>query len=270
MHTFVSLNSSVTERDQAKLGALSQASLYGKAVFTTIAVYGGRPFLWEKHWRRLVDNAARVDIDVSDLTSDSTASALAELITANEVGDGRARITFFDVTLSDMWTGTPGANSTLVLIVTAGKRVPTTQLRLSVSGYKVNSASPLAGVKSCSYLEKIVAKKEANERGFDECIQINERGEIASAAMANIFWTRDGGLFTPSLKTGCLAGTTREFILENIECSEVEARLEEIGNADAIFLTSAGLGVARVAELDGRALAQATHPIADLISVYQR
>ena len=82
--------------------------------------------------------------------------------------------------------------------------------------------------------------------------------------MANLFWTKDGKLFTPSLRTGCLAGTTREYILENIECKEVEVGIDEINRADSIFLTSAGLGIARVGEFDGKRLDADRHEIEKL------
>ena len=107
--------------------------------------------------------------------------------------------------------------------------------------------------------------EEATKRGFHEAIRLNERGEIASACMANVFWKKGGKLYTPSLKTGCLPGTTREFILENIECEEVEAGIEALENADRIFLTSAGIGVVRVAEFDGRNLEISDHALSKLL-----
>ncbi|MBC7899569.1 MAG: aminotransferase class IV, partial [Saprospiraceae bacterium] len=67
------------------------------------------------------------------------------------------------------------------------------------------------------------------------------------------------------LKTGCLAGTTREYLMENLECFEVENELKSIMTADAIFLTSAGIGVVRAAEIDGRNLENCRHPILDIL-----
>ena len=62
-----------------------------------------------------------------------------------------------------------------------------------------------------------MALENAKAKGFDEAIRLNERGEVASACMANVFWIKDKKLFTPDLETGCLAGTTREFIIETAE-----------------------------------------------------
>jgi branched-subunit amino acid aminotransferase/4-amino-4-deoxychorismate lyase len=137
--------------------------------------------------------------------------------------------------------------------------------RLTISPHHVNSASPLAGVKSCNYLEKQVALDEAKARGFDEAVQLNERGQIASVCMANIFWLKEERLYTPSLKTGCLAGTTREFVMENVECEETEDGPDSLAEAEAIFLTSAGLGIAAAAEFDGRLLPPSDHEIMRLL-----
>jgi branched-subunit amino acid aminotransferase/4-amino-4-deoxychorismate lyase len=133
--------------------------------------------------------------------------------------------------------------------------------RVTTSPYPVNSRSPLAGIKSCNYLENILAIDEAKGRGFHEAIRVNERGHVTSGCMANVFWLSGGKLFTPASSTGCLPGTTREFVLENLACEEVEAEIGELGSAKAIFLTSAGLGVVAVNEFDGRTLGGRDHRI---------
>jgi branched-subunit amino acid aminotransferase/4-amino-4-deoxychorismate lyase len=111
----------------------------------------------------------------------------------------------------------------------------------------------------------LLAHEQAKVRGFDEAIRLNERGEVTSGCVSNVFWVKEGRLFTPALSTGCLAGTTREYVLENLECSEVEAGVAEIERADAIFLTSAGIGVVAVGEFHGRKPPETKHPILELI-----
>jgi len=104
------------------------------------------------------------------------------------------------------------------------------------------------------------------QRGFGEAAQLNERGQITTACMANIFWLKDEVLYTSALTTGCLPGTTREFVLENLECNEVEAGIGELKSADEIFLTSAGTGIVQVHEFDGRPLNREPHPITGLLA----
>lgn len=245
MHFFVSFNRQITSAAEINLNALSSAALYGRGIFTSLAIYDKKPFLWEKHWRRLSRNAAKIGIDLSDFSEESVTSSLTEIIEQNKIKNARARITFFDESPGKIWTFNT-KDKTSLLIQTADLKQPEENLTLTVSPFLINSTSPLAGVKSCNYLENILALKEARKRNFDEAVRINERGEIVSACMANIFWQKNGKLFTPSEKTGCLAGTTRELILEKREVFEVEENLETLQNAEAIFLTSTGIGIAQI------------------------
>lgn len=251
MHEFICFNREIKRAGETFISAVSSAALYGKGIFTTVAISGGKPFLWEKHWRRLVDNAARLQIDLSNFFKSSLEKSFFELLEKNNCINGRARITFYDERTSQIWNA-ESLKQTSFLIITADLREVKENLRVGISPYLINSTSPLAGIKSCNYLENTLSLEEANERGFDEAIRTNERGEIASACMANVFWMKDGEIFTPSLKTGCLAGTTREFLTEKFEVAEVEQTLEVLETADAIFLTSSGIGVVQAAEFENR------------------
>lgn len=260
MDKSISFNQRIQPAADSSVRAVSSAALYGKGIFTTIAIYDGKPFLWEKHWRRLTANAATVGINIAESSEQTVASALAELIEENKVTNGRERITFFDESSSGIWNF-ESERKTILLIITADAREIPEHFKLTISPHRINTTSPLAGVKSCNYLEHLMAFDEAKSRGFNEAIRLNERGEVASACMANVFWLKDEKLYTPSLKTGCLPGTTREFILENLECEEIEAGIESIQDADAIFLTSAGIRVLQVAEFDGSKFVKDDHPI---------
>lgn len=252
--------------DDALIPGASSAVLYGRGVFTTIAIREGRPFLWEKHWKRLNSNAADLSIDISSHSAPETLNFVEELIAENSLSHGRARVTLLDESYGSIWQHL-GERKTSLLIAVAGNRERSDRIRLIPSPYRVNSASPLAGVKSCNYLEHLMAYEEAQARGFDEAIRLNEKGRVTSACMANVFWEAGGRLYTPSLSTGCLAGTTREFVMENFDCEEVEVGIEEIESAERIFLTSAGLGVAPVAEFNGRRLDTSEHRILELLPI---
>ncbi len=128
-------------------------------------------------------------------------------------------------------------------------------LALTLSPFRVNTYAALAGVKSVSYLEQTLAQAEARARDFDEAVQLNERGEIAGATRANLFWVTKGTAHTPALSTGALAGTTRECVLElaaelSVPVVEGVYELAQLGDADEIFLTSARLGVGLVTTYD--------------------
>ena len=233
----------------------SNIFLYGKGVFTTVSIVSGGPVLWPKHWQRLAANAMTVGIDLSGFGEQAVFERLNEKIAEDVIFNGRARLTFSDEEKAAIWRNSEQVISNTRLHITTGiSRTIPDVFKLTVSSYPVNSRSPLAGVKSCNYLENLMALDEAKARGFHEAIRVNERGEVTSAAMANLFWLKDGMLFTPSLATGCLAGTTREFVMESLDCREVEVGIEELNSADAIYLTSAGLGIVAAAEFDGRKL----------------
>jgi branched-subunit amino acid aminotransferase/4-amino-4-deoxychorismate lyase len=239
--------------DQVSL-PLSSALLYGRGVFTTVAIRNSNPLLWDKHWARLTGSADRLGLDFTKHSEESTGGALLDLISSNQIISGRARLTFFDQGSSSLWPVKADRKTALAITISETRAVRE-DVRLTISSHSVNSLSPLAGTKSCNYLENIMAIDDVKNRGFDEAIRLNERGEVTSGCMANVFWLRDDVLYTPSLKTGCLPGTTREHVMENIECREVQAGIEELEGAEAIFLTSAGLGIVEVAEFGLRRMA---------------
>ncbi|MCB1024081.1 MAG: aminotransferase class IV, partial [Acidobacteria bacterium] len=190
--------------------------------------------------------------------------ALVKLIDRNEVRRGKCRITLFDGSASKIWNG-EGKDNVGILIQTAESGAAVNHLSLSVSPLPINSESPLAGVKSCNYTENLLAIENARSNGSDEAIRINQRGEITSACMANVFWIKDGRLFTPSLKTGCLSGTTREFVLEHADVSQVESGIGVLRDAEYVFLTSAGIGIVQIGRFENREFAGELHELTRMI-----
>lgn len=264
MHKVALFNGKFVSLGDAKIDALSAAALYGRGVFTTIAVFDGEPFLLDKHLKRLTTNADAIGLALSENQFEHLEQQLGELIEKNSVFDGRARITLFDGSGSGIWSyNADGRLETLV--ITADQRKLPGDLNLTVSDFTVNSRSPLAGVKSCNYLDNLIALEDASKRGFDEAIRLNERGEVASACMSNVLWLKDGRLYTPSLSTGFLPGTTREYILENMSCDEVCVELDDLLSADAVFITSAGIGIREVRSIDDRPFEQVEHEITHLL-----
>lgn len=254
---FVSFNHQIISASGANLPALSSAALYGAGVFTTIAIYHRKPFQWQKHWQRLTENAARLNVRLPvDFTEETVLNSLAKLAEENNLTTGRARITFFDEAGGGAWTAFEHTRRASLLITTDEFRPAPEELRLTLSPYRINSKSALAGVKSCNYLENLIALEEARSRQCDEAVRLNENGEIASAAMANLFWVNDETIFTPALETGCLEGTTRAFAIElakelGLEVYTTAEHFDVLRLADEIFLTSTGLGIAKVRNLDG-------------------
>ena len=258
MHSRIVLNNRIIEATKARVEAITSAALYGRGVFTTLAVYGGRPFLWPEHWERLYSHADRSGIDHSTLDQGTVGALLQRLIAQNSVDNGRARVTLLANTSSGTWqldAEIPRKTNLLIMTGDTHKAAFEEGLAVTLSPFRVNTNSPLVGIKSVNYLENILAREEARARDFDEAVRLNERGEIVSATMANIFWVKDGTIHTPAIATGALAGTTRAHIITlaaelSMPMIEGVYEIAQLSDADEIFLTSAGLGVGIVTTFD--------------------
>ena len=272
MHPVISLNRTMVEATKARLAAVSSATLYGRGVFTTLAVYDSKPFLWSKHWQRLTAHAAKLDVDHTGCTEKSVGEALAKLIAVNQVKNGRARVTMLARSAGDFWKAKlPSTRKTDLLIMTGDPhRVSQNGLSLAVSPYRVSTFSPLMGIKSLNYLDHVLSKEEARSRDFDEAVVLNERGEIVSATTSNIFWAKNGTVHTPTLSTGALAGVTRECVIDIankhfIPLVEGVYEMADLVDADEIFLTSSGIGVAPVTTFDFRRYAVEPESIVNIV-----
>lgn len=259
MHPVIYLNKVMLEATKARVAPVSSAMLYGRGVFTTVAIYNCKPFLWPAHWRRLQEHAQRLDIDCTGLNEANVGEAVTKLVAVNQVKHGRARVILLARSGRDVWkTKKASALKTDLLIMTGEpQKIPPAGMSLAVSPYRFNTLSPLAGLRSLNYLEQVLSWEEAQGRDFDEAVLLNERGEIASATMANIFWVKDGKLQTPTLSTGAMAGVTRAAVIDLankqfIPVLEGVYELSDLADADEIFLTSASLGVALVTTFDFR------------------
>ena len=259
MHPVIYLNKTMVEATKARVAPVSSAMLYGRGVFTTLAIYNSQPFLWSKHWHRLTAHAKKLDVDYTGCTEKNVGDALRKLIAVNQVKEGRARVIMLARSGRDFWkTKTPGGKRTDLLIMTGdSQKVSQNGLSLAVSPYRVNTVSPLSGVKSLNYLDHVLSWEEAQSRDFDEAVVLNERGEIVSATTANLFWAKDGTIHTPTLSTGALAGVTRECVIEIaskqfVPLLEGNYEMADLTDADEIFLTSSSIGVAPVTTFDFR------------------
>jgi branched-subunit amino acid aminotransferase/4-amino-4-deoxychorismate lyase len=256
MHSRIIYNNRLIEVSKVRL-PLTSATLYGHGIFTTLAIYKGSPFMWPAHWLRISEHAELLKIDLSKLNETKVSKELERIIKANRVQSGRARITLIARSGKGAWNIDLGqAESTDLLIMTGNNREDKRDgLTLTISPYHINTQSPLTGIKSINYLDHILSWEEAKCRDFDEAVRLNEKGELVSATLSNLFWIKDGTLYTPSLSTGCLPGTTRSCIIQlaqqmGIPIIEGIYGISQLIEADEIFLTSSGLGVGIVTTFD--------------------
>jgi len=259
MHPVIYLNKVMLEATKARVAPVSSAMLYGRGVFTTVAIYNGKPFLWSQHWDRLKDHAERLNIDCAGANERNVGEAVRKLVAVNQVKDGRARVILLARSGRDVWRATKESTRKpdLLIMTSDAQKISAAGLSMAVSPYRYNTFSPVVGIKSLNYLEQVLAWEEAQAREFDEAVMLNERGEIVSATTANIFWTKEGTIHTPALSTGALAGVTRSAVIELaakrfVPLIEGVYDLVDLTEADEIFLTSASYGVAPVTTFDFR------------------
>jgi branched-chain amino acid aminotransferase len=253
MFDSVWINGRILPLVEARVSPASAGALYGWGVFTTLGISGGAARAFGPHWDRLSAHAARALVPFA-WERDEVEAGLAALVEMSGVVEGRARVTVLRSS-AGLWRGPSERESDALVFV--AERAPRGRdpVGLTVSPHRVNTASPLAGVKATAYVDHLVALDEARTRGFDEAVMLNERGEVVEATAANVFWVRDGELFTPSLSTGCVAGVTRRFVLEaaarrRVRVSEGSYPLAALGEADEVFLTNSGWGLLPVQQFD--------------------
>jgi aminodeoxychorismate lyase len=273
VHPVIYLNKVMLDATKARVAPVSSAMLYGRGVFTTVAIYNGKPFLWPNHWRRLKDHAERLKVDLAGASEQGLGDCVRKLVAVNQVKNGRARIILLARSGRDVWKAKASGNRKTDLLIMTGEpqKISPAGMSLAVSPHRFNTFSPLVGIRSLNYLEQVLSWEEAQSRDFDEAVMLNERGEIVSATMANIFWVREGTLHTPALSTGAIAGITRAAVIELAEKQFIPViegvyDLGDLTEADEIFLTSASLGVALVTTFDFRQYSAATANICARLS----
>jgi branched-chain amino acid aminotransferase len=226
--------------------------LPGAGVFEAIKVVAGTPFALRRHLDRLVASAAPLDLPV-DL--DRVREGVAAVLAVDGAVDGHRwlRIT---VTAgpAGMATGMGGGEPTTV-VATAPMAPwgPTTTV--VVLPWRRNEHGALAGLKTISYLENGVGLRYATDHGAEEGIFANTAGGLCEGCGTNIFVVHEGVIVTPPLTAGCLAGVTRDLVLEWVPgVVEDDLPIDVLATCEEAFLTSTSRDVHPIATVDGRPL----------------
>lgn len=122
--------------------------------------------------------------------------------------------------------------------------------KLILSEVRRNSSSKIIYHKSLSYYENIMEHRWAQDRGYDSALFINEREEVCETSFANIFFVRNGEIFTPAISSGLLKGTMRDYILESYKVKEDVISFKDIDNYDEAFISNSLMGVRNVSSIN--------------------
>ncbi|MEW6142584.1 MAG: aminotransferase class IV [Chloroflexota bacterium] len=244
MAELIYLNGKLVLRSRAQVSPFDHGFLYGFGLFETVRAYGGRIFRLKQHLERLEKSAHEVGISRPEY---DLAAACYEVLKANGLTDARLRLTL---------TAGPGealpdpstCEGPTVVIIAMPLKPPSPEkyqqgYRAVLSAFRRNSQSLLSRMKSTSYAESVLARREARLKGVDEVVMLNERGMVAEGSTSNLFLVKRGVLITPSSDSGILPGIARSVVLEianatGLKTQERSVSLVELTQADEAFFTN--------------------------------
>jgi branched-chain amino acid aminotransferase len=268
MAATVSVNGRITGERDAVISVFDHGFLYGEGVYETLRTYAGKPFLYDRHLRRLRRSAELIALPVP-FSDGGLATEIEATIAASDVrGEAYIRVLVTrgvgDLTYDPVATPTPS----VVIIVKPHVDPPPEVYRNGVAVVIVDivrnhpaSVSPM--IKSNNLMNSALAMQEALRRGGYEAVMRNFRGELTECAVANLFVVRDGAALTPPLSAGLLPGITREYVLEigareGIDMREATLRDDDLFAADEAFLTGTTREIVPIVKVNDRSIGAGT------------
>ena len=234
-------------------GKLPLRSLfYGEGVFETFRYKAGLPIHFEKHLKRLKEGTALLNMEMPD--EDYIVSLIDQAVKGSGLSDLYVKVCILSEGNNPFYEKSQGIQ---VLTLVREYHKPNDSLKAGVCSFTKNSSSPVLRIKTFNYIENIIARREALDKGFDEALFLNEKRNITEGSAGNIFWYKTGILYTPSVDCGILPGTTREILLEikdklGLEIEEGGFYLEELVSSEFAFFTNSLIGSVPISQIDNK------------------
>ena len=257
MHRYLLHNDEIRDTGAQDLSAGQVGLLNGWGVFSTIRVYDGVMFAWERHWARMHIDAGRMRVPFPP-DRDWLAQRLQRLIDANQAFDATLRVAVIR-NRGGMFEGPGPMREFDVVAFTADVNRWGNTVKLGLVANARYAASEFAGTKNLSWSENLTWYERAHDQGLDEVVLLNERGEVCECTSANIFavFNAQGPLvWTPPLSSGCLPGVTRALLLEEILVPGLQVKEKtllpaDLEAADEVFITSTTRELLPVVSVEG-------------------
>ncbi|MBY4277086.1 aminotransferase class IV [Rhodococcus fascians] len=267
-HSKVYFGDRLVDAQDATLGVATSAVLYGLSVYTVfpVQVDGDRrtAFRLLDHYQRLVESCKIIGIDTfaSQWSFERFVQATRDVIAANVPTDEVYVRATVHVDESIPGTRVRGLHTTVsIFLYDANPIVPQNGMRLKTSVWRriPDYAIPSRAKVNGAYVNSVLAKQDAIDSGFDDCIFLDINGHVCELSAANIFLVRNGVLITPDVTSDILDGINRRTLLtlareEGMTVQERTVDLTELYIADEVFVCGTSAGVAPVYEIDGRAI----------------
>lgn len=251
------LDGALRDADEAKVSVFDHGLTVGDGVFETLKAERGTTFALTRHLERLTRSARGLGLPDPDL--DEVRRACAAVLEANPLPLGRLRVTYTGG-VSPLGSDRGEAGPTLIVALAGATRRPDTTAVVTVPWVR-NERSAVAGLKTTSYAENVVALAAAHRAGASEALFANTVGRLCEGTGSNVFVVLDGQLHTPPVASGCLAGITRALVAEWCGAKETDLPFEALEQAEEVFLTSSLRDVQAVVRIDGRELGSAPGPV---------
>ncbi len=260
----VYVNGRFVSKEEASVSVYDHGFLYGDGIFEGIRCYNGRVFKLTEHVDRLFESALTLRLEIP-LSRAEVAGAIVETVRRSGLHDAYIRpvVSRGPGDLGIDPRKCPKAN--VVIIVDSIQLYPEEAyrkgLRLVTTSTRQRPVDVLnPRIKTCNYLNNIMARLEANLAGADEGLMLTTEGYVGECTADNVFVVRKGRVVTPPAYIGILQGVTRQTVLDlcatlGVPAAEQVITLHDVYTADECFLTGTGAELGPVVEVDGRAIA---------------
>jgi branched-chain amino acid aminotransferase len=255
MDTLIFHNGRIIPLSEARLSPGQMGLLMGWGVFTTLRVYEGKPFAFDRHWARMSHDAERLGMSLGQ-EQEAVRQSVSKLAAANGRPEGMARVSFVK-NRGGLWAEVGDSPETDLIIFTRQLVEWPAVHRLKLQQHALYSATHLAGAKMLSWVQNAGLLEKAHAEGFDDVLLLNESGHLAECTSANIFLVRENRVLTPPLASGCLPGVTRDVLGEVVpqagfELSEQNLTPDDLASASEVFISSTTREVAAVGSIDAQ------------------
>lgn len=246
------LNGEWVEDGAAGCAADDRGLLLGDGLFETLRYCGGRVRRVEAHERRLRASCAALDL-ACPLDRIELAPIIEQLVHRAGLQDAAIRLTL-TAGSGERGLARSASAAPSCLITAAPLAAPPATLSLGTSSMRRSGSSLAARHKTLSYIDNVMARREARRAGADMALLLDSGGHLSGADCANLFWVSKGRLFTPALDCAVLPGTARAAILAGLEVEQDRFGPDSLAAADCVFVTNALIGAVVIASVDGKSV----------------
>lgn len=252
MNTLVNHNGTLMAEKDAVLSASNRSFRYGDGLFETIRVIKGKPCFLDFHVKRLIKGMGILKMNVpANFNPVFFENSIIALISANAIdGDARVRLSVYR---NDGGFYTPVSNDVSFLI--EAEPISEQGYELNIKGYEIDvyheikkPSTIFSTLKTANGLPYVMAGVFRKQQNLDECIILNDKGNIIEGISYNIFAVKNGVLYTPPISDGCVDGIMRWQIIKiatenRIAVYEINLALNVLLNSDELFFTNALNGI---------------------------